>query len=391
MKKFRIFAAVLAVAMCLGMLAGCGGETAGTGGDTVKIGLIAPLTGDVATYGTAVEKGASLYVEQLNEQGGINGKQVELIKYDDKGSATEATNAYQRLVSSDDVVAVLGAVTSTPTIAVAKLSASDNVPVITATSTHPEATAYGDNVFRTCFLDPFQSSTMATFAKEDLGAKTAAVIYNNSDSYSTGLYEAFVEKANEIGLEIVAEESYAKGDTDFKSQLTKIAAVQPDVIFTPDYYNTIYMIASQARQVGCTGTLLGPDGVDGILNIPGIDTAAVEGIYFCNHYFTGDESEVVQNFLSAFRAKYNEDPNSFAALAYDSMGILCDALKTVSESRELDSSAECRQAIIDALKDTEVTGVTGHLTFDEDNNPNKTCTIIKIENGAYTLMKKSGE
>ncbi|HPE15383.1 MAG TPA: ABC transporter substrate-binding protein [Oscillospiraceae bacterium] len=399
MKKNRILALALVFVMCFALLAGCtktetpASETPASESpseapsDPIKVGVIAPLTGDVATYGIAVRDAVKLYVDTLNSNDGIGGRQVELVIYDDKGDATEATNAYNKLTTSDDVVAIIGSVTSTPTIAVAQISATDNVPMITGTATHPDVTSYGKNMFRSCFLDPFQGSTMVNFAVSQ-GYTTAAVIYNNSDAYSTGLYESFVASAEENGLEIVATESYGKGDSDFKTQLTNIASKSPDCLFVPDYYNTVYMIATQVKQVGLETTLLGVDGTDGVLAIDGVDTSVLEGMYFANHYSTEDPSELVQSFLKSYQDTYGETPNALAALGYDAAMILCSAMDKVSETMTIDSSDECRQAIIDAMAATDMDCVTGHVTYDENNNPQKTCAIIQITDGAYKLVGK---
>lgn len=404
MKKSRIFALVLALALCLTTLVACGNGNQAPSADpnasvapsdgtategTIKIGVITPLTGDVAVYGTAVNNGIKLYTEQLNKAGGINGKEVQLVIYDDKGDATESLNAYNKLVTSDQVVAIIGPVTSSPTFGVAQKSVADNMPCITASATHPDVTKYGSNFFRTCFEDPFQGGKMASYAKEKLGASTAAIIYNTSDAYSTGLMEAFTAKAQEAGLSIVATEGYAKGDVDFNAQLTNISGKNPDVLFIPDYYNTAYLICSQARQLGIKSTFLGVDGTDGVLTIEGADTSVFDGMYYPNHYYSGDTSEKVQSFQTAYKAAYNQDPNSFSALGYDSAQIMFSAIKTTEDGGQtIDTSAECRQTIIDSLKATDLDCLTGHITFDENNNPIKECTIIKIQGGKDEYVEK---
>jgi branched-chain amino acid transport system substrate-binding protein len=384
MKKPRVLALVLAAALVLTLFAGCSKKDEGN----IKIGMVGPLTGEVAMYGTAVQNAVNLYVDQYNAAGGLNGRKIEIIPYDDKHDATEATNAYNKLVTSDEIAAIIGAVTSTPAIAIAQASVEDNMPVITPTATHPDVTSFGKNVYRACFLDPFQGSTMANFAKGELGAATAAVIYNNSDAYSTGLYESFIATCAEIGVEVVAEESYAGTDSDFKSQLTNIAAKDPDVVFLPDYYNSVYLLMTQAKEVGLEATFLGVDGADGVLGIEGVNKDVLEGLYFANHYSNQDPSEVVQTFLKSFKEKYNEDPSALAALGYDAAMILIAAIEKVSQNMDIDNRDECRQAIIDALDATSMDCVTGHVTYDDNNNPIKTCSIILIQGGEYTLYGK---
>lgn len=380
----KILALALIFAMLFAMTA-CGGNS----GDEIKIGVISPLTGEVAVYGTAVRNAVELYTEQFNANGGVNGKEVKLIIYDDKGDATEALNAYNKLVNSDEVSAIIGPVTSAPCFGVAQQSVYDNMPCVTGTATHPSVTTYGKNFFRACFEDPFQGGTIARYAAAEMGAKTAAIIYNNGDAYSTGLMEAFVAGATENGVEITATESYGKGDVDFKAQLTNIAQVDADVLFIPDYYNNCYLICSQAREMGIDATFLGVDGTDGVLEIDGADTSVFDGMIFVNHYAADDDSETVQNFIAAYTEKYDAAPNALAALGYDATKILFDALVRVDNSElPIDSSDESREAIISALSESDIDCVTGHVTFDENNNPVKDCTIITIEDGAYHFVTK---
>ncbi len=224
----RIVALVLAAMLLLAMPIIGSADS-----ETIRIGGLAPLTGNVAVYGVATQRGVDLYVEQINAAGGVLGKQVEMVWYDEKGDAAEAVNAYNRLVG--DVVALIGDVTSKPTIAVAELAALDNMPMISATATAYDVTTPGENIFRACFLDPYQGNTMAVYATQKLGKKNAAVIYNIADDYSTGLAESFKSKFEELGGTVVAYEAYGASDIDFKSQLTNIASKNPDVIFMPDY------------------------------------------------------------------------------------------------------------------------------------------------------------
>ncbi|MDR2179764.1 MAG: ABC transporter substrate-binding protein [Synergistaceae bacterium] len=358
------------------------------GAEPIKIGLIAPLTGGVAMYGNLLKNGVELYTKVVNGAGGINGRKIELVPYDDKGDPTEALNAYNKLVTADEVAAFIGPVTSSPTFGVAEASAGDNIPGITGTATHPDVTSYGKNYFRACFEDPFQGGTMARFAAEKLRAKKAAVIYNVSDAYSTGLYHAFSASAAEAKLEVVAAESYTTDDVDFNAQLTRIAAFAPDVLFIPDYYNRVYLISSQARKAGITATLLGVDGADGILEIEGADISVFEGLHFANHYFSGDPSPRVQDFRKNYEANYGSTPNALAALGYDAAFILFEAIKkAAADGVEIGATPESYQAIIDKMAATDLDAVTGHMTF-KNNNPVKEVSIIKIEKGAYTFAIK---
>lgn len=365
--------------MAVSMLAACGTNGKKDDNATIKIGLLAPLTGTVAQYGIAVRNGAMLYIDKVNSDGGINGKKIEVVEYDEKGDETEAVNAYNRLVE-DGVTAVIGDVTTAPTIAVAMESVEDNMPIITASATAPAVTSYGNNVFRSCFIDPFQGEKMAQYAKDVLGAKTAAIIYLTGNDYSKGLADAFVEKAGEVGIEIVATEGYAEGDKDFKAQLTNIASKNPDVLFCPNYYEDDGLIVTQAKEVGLTTQFLGGDGWDGVVKYA--DAAVLEGAIYCSGYAPGSTDETIK-FAEDYKAAYGEDvPNMFAVTAYDAAILLVNAIKTVEEKGGMTAgSDEYKQAVIDAMENTDLDGVTGHYTFDENNNPIKSAAIIKIVNG----------
>jgi branched-chain amino acid transport system substrate-binding protein len=382
MKLKKMFALTMVLLFCL-----CGTVFAGDA-SIIKIGVIAPLTGNVAVYGIATKNGSELFTKLANESGGINGHKVELIIYDDKGDPTESLNAYNKLVTADEVAAIIGPVTSSPTFGVAEASAADNVPCITGTATHPDVTTYGKNFFRACFEDPFQGGAMARFAFEKLNAKTAAIIYNVSDAYSTGLYNAFRTTAETAGLKVVGAESYANDDVDFNAQLTNIAKTAPDVLFIPDYYNKAYLICSQARKAGIKSTFLGVDGTDGVLVIEGADYSVFNGMYFPNHYFPDDPSPLVQNLRKSYETAYGSAPNSFAALGYDAAAILFDAIrKALDAGIKVGATAESYQAIIDNMAATDLECVTGRITF-ANNNPVKDVSVIKIVDGAYKFETK---
>ena len=320
---------------------------------------------------------SKLAFEEINANGGILGKKVEFIVYDEKGDSTEAVTAYNRLVD-DGVVALIGDITSKPTLAVAEIAAQDNMPMITPTGTQYNITEAGPNVFRVCFTDPYQGVVLANFAQQKLNAKTAAILVNNSSDYSDGIAKSFAEEAGKLGITIVGKEGYADGDKDFKAQLTKIAPTNPDVLVVPEYYEQAALIATQAREVGIKSTFIGPDGWDGIAKaLDKSAYAAIENSYFTNHYSTQDTSDKVQNFIKAYKAKYNEDPSAFSALGYDAAYI-------VKASIEKAGSTD-KKAVVEAMKNINYDGVTGQLTFDAKNNPVKAVTIIKVVNGNYTF------
>lgn len=373
MKKFS--AALLGMSL---LLTACGGakETAKET-DVVKLGATAPLTGPVAIYGITATNGSKLAMDEINKNGGVLGKQVEFIVLDSKGDPTEAITAYNRLVD-EGIVGFIGDAPSKPTLAIAEVAAQDNMPMITPTGTQFNITEAGPNVFRTCFTDPYQGVVLANFAKDNLKAETAAIVVNNSSDYSDGVAKAFVEQAEKLGLKVVAKEGYSDGDKDFRAQLTKILPTNPDVLVIPDYYEQVALITTQAREVGLKSAFIGSDGWDGVAKtLDPSAYSAVENSYFTNHFSLQDQSEKVQNFVKAYREVYNEDPSSFAALSYDAAYMMKAAIEKAGTTD--------KQAVVEALKNLDYNGVTGHLTFDDKNNPVKAVTVLKIVNGEYTF------
>jgi len=383
MNKKRLFALVSALLMIIGVLAGCqpkeDSSTGSKDSDVIKIGGLAPLTGDVAQYGEAVNNAVLIAVDEINQKGGILGKKIEYKYYDEKGDVTEAVNAYYKLVE-EGIVALVGDVTSKPTKAVAQKAAEDNMPMITASATEESITQAGKNVFRTCFIDPYQGKLMASYAKNKLNAKTAAILYNIDDTYSKGIADAFEAAAKELGMTVTNTEGYADKSTDFNSQLTKIKTSNPDVLMIPVYYNDLALIVAQAKALGIKAKLLGGDGWDGVLEV--IDKSNVDALanaYFCSQYSATDPNPKVQEFLKKYKEKYNKDANMFAVLGYDSMYILADA---ISRAGSTDSDK-----IIEALKNTNYEGLTGTTTFDENRNPVRQAIITSFEGNSYKVIE----
>ncbi len=362
------------------LITACGGsEEAKTAKaeETIKIGGLGPLTGPLAIYGVTATNGSKLAFEEINKNGGILGKQVEFVLFDEKGDSTEAVTAYNRLVD-EGIVALVGDITSKPSLAVAEIAAQDNMPMITPTGTQFNITEAGPNVFRVCFTDPYQGVILASLAKNNLNAKTVAIMVNNSSDYSDGVAEAFIKEAERLGLQIVAKEGYAEGDKDFRAQLTKIASTNPDVLLVPDYYEQVALITTQAREVGVNSTFVGPDGWDGVAKaLDASAYGAVENSYFTNHYSVEDQNEKVQNFLKAYREKYNDEPSAFSALSYDAAYLVKEAIEKAGSTD--------KDAVVKAMKESDFAGVTGHLRFDEKNNPVKAVTVLKVVNGNYTF------
>lgn len=382
MKK-RFLAAALAAVMLAASATGCAqnGNTGAAAGDTVAIGGLAPLTGNVSVYGIAADNGVKLAVEAINAKGGIlGGKKINYTVYDEKGDATEAVNAYNKLVQSDKIVALVGDVTSKPTIAVAQKAVKDGLPMITATGTAADITKTGANVFRACFIDPYQGELMADYAAKKLNAKTAAIIYDNGDDYSTGVANAFEEEAKAAGMTITKKEAYQSGSVDFKSQLTKIKADNPDVIMVPVYYSDVALIAVQAKEIGLNAKLLGADGWDGVLEkIDPSNLDAVKNCYFCSQYSAESSDPDLQAFLKKYKETYKIDANMFAVLGYDAMGMMATA---IDKAGSTDSDK-----ITAAMKALQYKGLTGNTTFDENRNPVREAVITTIADGKYKFVE----
>lgn len=387
MKMKKMIALALACVLTVGLLAGCGGKK--ESGEIV-VGLLANTTGSAAVYGISVRNGAMLYIDELNAKGGINGKTVKIVEYDDKGDPTEAINAYNRLVS-DGITALIGSVLTGATMAVADETYAVNMPQITASATAAGVTrldpdASDDirpNVFRACFIDPFQGEKMADYAKEKLNAKTAAVIYETGSDYSEGLMKAFVAKCETLGIQVVATEAYANGDVDFRAQMTNIAGKDPDVVFCPNYYEDDGKIVTQARQVGVAGTFLGGDGWAGVKDYA--SAADLEGAVYCSGYGAGANPE----FEAAYEKKYGEPiTGMFEPLGYDAAMLMCNAIAEAEKKGLTAGTDEYKQAIIDALKATKgLEGLTGTFQFDQYNDPIKSASMMKLEGGAEVFTE----
>lgn len=366
MKNRKSLAILVALVLVLSLtMSACGGS------DTIKIGMIMPITGQVATYGVQSVNAAQMFAEELNAAGGINGKKIELVIEDDEATPAKTTNAFKKLVSSDKVVALVGALTSKCSLAITNEAQQKKLVMISPSSTNDSVTDAGEFVFRACYNDSFQGQVVAQFAFETLQGKTAAILFDNANDYSKGLTTNFKEKFLSLGGTIVSEESYATGDADFNAQLTKIAATNPDVLFLPDYYSTVSVISKQVRALGITVPMLGADGWDEITNNAGDE---VIDCYYSNHYAPDADDPEVKKFVSSYQAKYNgETPNALAALAYDSMNILTDAIaKAGTDPDKLQA----------AMMETNKKFVTGNVKFNDKRNPVKSAVMLKVVKGA---------
>lgn len=353
-----------AVVSAMMMAASCSGKK----NDTIKIGGIAPLSGGVAVYGTECKNGIDLAIEEINAAGGINGQKIEFICEDDEGDSAKSVNAYKKLVTKDRVKVIIGSLPSGCTMAITNLAQAQKVVQIAPAATAVAITDAGNYVFRACYTDPFQGKIGGKFAYENLGTKKAAILYDIGNDYSVGLTDNFTAEYTSMGGSIVSKESYSTGDKDFNAQLTKIKAANPEVIYLPDYYGTVALIAKQLRAQGINVPIVGADGWDGLTDNAGDE---VLNGYYSNHYSENSSSAAVQTFVKSFKAKYNKAPNSFAALGYDCVYMLRDAMKA---SGSTDDSAKIR----DALEATNGDYVTGHIVFDANRNPVKSAVMIKL-------------
>jgi branched-chain amino acid transport system substrate-binding protein len=362
------------VLIVVAFLAGCGQKTS-----EILIGEYGSLTGGTATFGQSVDKGIRMAFEEINARGGVLGKKIRVIVEDDQSKPEEAKTAVLKLIKQDQVVAILGEVASSRSLAAAPECQRAGIPMVTPASTNPKVTKVGDYIFRICFIDPFQGEMMARFAYNSLGARRVAVLKDIKNDYSVGLAEFFVQTFMGLGGEIVANESYSEGDIEFRAQLTNIKTKNPDAGFVPGYYTEVGLIARQARELGMTVPLLGGDGWDSPETAK-IGGDAVNGCYFSNHYAADDTSKVVQEFIQRFRTKYNETPDAMAVLGYDAAYILVDAIRRAGTTE----GAKVRDALA-ATKD--VPGVSGMITIDEHRNARKKIVVLKIENGKFKFQE----
>jgi branched-chain amino acid transport system substrate-binding protein len=365
----------------LGLALACGsGNESGPGGkEPIRVGHFASLTGDTATFGQSTDRGIRMAVEEINAKGGPLGRPIEVISEDDRSITEEARTAAQKLLQRDQVVALLGEVASSRSLAAAPEAQRAKIPMISPASTNPKVTEVGDYVFRTCFIDPFQGAVMARFAKNELGAKKVAILFDFKQDYSVGLADFFRKTFLEQGGEIVADERYTSGDIEFRAQLTTIRAAKPDAVFVPGYYTELGLIAKQARELGLDVPLLGGDGWDSAKTLE-IGGKAVEGYYFSNHYAADSDSPKVQAFVAEYKKKHGEVPDAMAALGYDMTGILADAITRAGTT----DAAKLRDAIA-ATKDYD--GVTGKITIDAQRNAQKDAVVLKIEDGRFKFYR----
>src|SRR6185369_6722967 len=347
---------------------------------TLNIGFFGDLTGPTFNFGTSAKNGVLMAADEINQAGGINGRQIDIVIEDDKGSPEEAAQVTGKLIDRYKVVAIIGAGASGNSLAAAPKAQSAHVPLISPSSTNPAVTQVGDYIFRACFMDAFQAEVMAKFAVKTLKAKRAAIMLDFNSPYSRGLTEFFEFSFTKLGGEIVAKQSYSQGDPDYRGQLSVIKAANPDVIYIPGYYGEVAIIAKQARQLGLLMPLLGADGWDAP-ELWELGGDALNGSYISNHYSADDPAERIQKFTHDYRQRYgNLTPDAHAALAYDALKFFAEAVARAGTTE----SSKLRDALA-ATKN--FTGVTGIISMDGERNAVKAAVILKLEDGRYVYQE----
>ena len=389
MKRVNKLLSVLAAgAIFMGALTGCGGGgSKGADGDTIKVGGLLEMTGGSASFGISSKNGIDLALKKINEKGVLGGKKLSLVVADTKSEASEATNAMQKVISQDKVVAVIGPNQSSAVIAAGSINNGSKVVDVTPMGTNPDVTVDPGTKkvkpysFRTCFIDPFQGTVMASFASNDLKVKKAAIYIDNTSDYAKGLAQFFKENFVKNGGEVVIEEAYLQKDTDFKATLTKIKAAQPDFIYIPGYYQEVGLIVKQAREMGINVPMAGGDGWDSA-KLPEIaGKAALDNTFFSSLYSPDDTSDLNKSFVAEYKKAYNTNPDVFAALAYDSTLLIAEAIEKAGSA----DPAKIAEAM---AKISGFKGVSGEVTFNEQHNPIKSAVIIEHKDGAQTFKTK---
>jgi branched-chain amino acid transport system substrate-binding protein len=347
---------------------------------TIQIGFFGDLTGPTFNYGLSAKNGVLMAADEINQAGGINGHQIDIVIEDDKGSPEEAALETGKLIDRYKVVAIIGAGASGNSLAAAPKAQLARVPLIAPSSTNPAVTQAGDYIFRACFIDGFQGEVMARFAARTLKARKAAIMLDYNSPYSRGLTEFFEFSFAKLDGVIVAKQSYSQGDADYRGQLSAIKAANPDVIYIPGYYGDVAIIAKQARQLGMTMSLLGADGWDAP-ELWELGGDALNGSYISNHYSADDPSETIQRFVHAYRQRYgNLTPDAHAALAYDALRFLAEAIQKVGTTEG--------PKVRDALAETKnFSGVTGIISMDRNRNAVKPAVVLKLEDGRYIYQE----
>ena len=404
MKKTRILSLAMTGALCLSLLAGCGGGNGGTSeapasgtpaaentssaaageaSGTFTIGMIGPLTGGAAIYGTAVANAAQIAVEEINALGGP--VQLELITQDDTNDAETAVNAYNNLMEQGMQI-LLGTVTTQPALAVVPYTYDERVFTLTPSGSGDDVIEGNDNVYQVCFTDSNQGTRSAQYIDENFENPQIAIIYKNDDQYSQGIRDNFVAEAESRGMSIVYEGTFTEASqTDFNNQLTAAQSAGADMIFLPIYYTPASVILTQANAMGYEPTFFGVDGMDGILTVDGFDTSLAEGVYLLTPFSADAEDEATQAFVTEYQSRFEDIPNQFAADAYDGIYIIYEAIQAAGVTSDMSNEEIC-DALISAMGDLSVVGLTSagsEMTWDDNGAVSKDPAAVIIENGVY--------
>lgn len=376
MQRSAFFKSTIAL-VCSAAFFGCRG---GSDSNVITIGEFASLTGKEATFGTSSHEGTLLAVEEINAAGGVLGKQLKLVTEDNQSKAGESATVVNKLISKDGAVAILGEVASSRSLEAAPVCQSNGIPMISPSSTNPKVTETGNNIFRVCFIDPFQGTVMANFATNTLKAKKVAIFTDVKSDYSKGLAKFFKEGFTKAGGQVVSELDFNGGDKDFKGQLTTIKGAAPDAVFVPGYYTDAALICIQAKEIGLNVPLFGGDGWESDKLIE-IGKDAVEGNYFSTHYHPEVGSPKSKAFVDAYKKRFNGKlPDAMAALGYDSAMILADAIKRAGAT----DGAKVRDALA-ATKDFDA--VTGKITINDKRDAVKSAVIIQVKGGKFAFVE----
>lgn len=348
-----------------------GTDIAGDDSGPIRVGYYGDLSGRTSSFGQSTKNGVDMAADEINKAGGINGRLIEIITEDDQGEPNKAATVVTKLINQDGVHALLGEVASSNTLAAAPKAQESRVPMITPSSTNPKVTEVGDYIFRVCFIDPFQGEVMAKFAANNLKAKRASILYDFNSDYSRGLQLYFKRSFEGLGGEIVTEQSYTQGDRDFSGQLTAIRSANPDVIYVPGYYGEVGVIANQTRQLGMKAPLLGGDGWDAP-QLWELGGDSLNGSFISNHYSVDDPSPAIQKFVADYKSRFNVVPDALAALGYDAMKVLADAISRAGTTE--------RQKLREAIAQTkDFAGVTGLITINAERNAVKPAVVLELE------------
>lgn len=384
--KFKKLLATVAAATML-VACGGGGTTTSTGtqlkeGDTVKIGFVGPLTGGVSSYGIPVANSIEMAVADYNASADAKYK-IELVKEDSAGDATQATNAYKKLVSNDKVAAIVGPVITAEGLALGAASQEDKTPMVSSSTSGDTITLNSDgttryNYFRTCSNDSMGGQTIAKAISNGTitGVKKVAILTNTDSDFSQGCVTSFKTQAATDNVNVVIEKAYNDTTKDFRTQITEILATGADTVYIPDYYETIATIVKQFKDAGFKGTFLGTDGWDGVLGIEGVDKSLFNGAYYTNVF--DDRADGVINYVKAYKAKFNGETNMFGTMAYDATWVVIKAIEAAGTTNPDD--------IIKALEATNYEGITGTIQFNEQHNPSKDLIVKTIKNGEYAYL-----